>query len=98
MQRLAKRLCIALVLASLGFPVCARGPWHASEANTRGWQFMTPAERIEHQARIRGFSNYDDCRAYQLEHHRLMEERARQKGMVLSGGRDVCAHLKPDGE
>ncbi len=83
---------LALLLAG---PVLARGPWRASEENTRGWRLMTPEERIEHQARIRGFKNYEACRTYQLEHHRLMMERARQRGMALrGGGRDICAHLK----
>ncbi|HEU4344278.1 MAG TPA: hypothetical protein VFU31_22190 [Candidatus Binatia bacterium] len=74
----------------------ALGPWRASETNTRGWQFMTPEERIEHQAKVRGFRTYEECRAYQMEHHQLMEARAKQRGMALpSGGRDFCAHLKP---
>jgi hypothetical protein len=77
----------------------ARGPWRASETNTRGWQFMTPEERIEHQAKVRGFGTYEECRAYQVEHHRLMEARAKQRGMALpSGGQDFCAHLKPGTE
>lgn len=74
----------------------ARGPWRASEANTRGWQLMTPEERIEHQSRIRSFTTLEECRSYQLEHHQLMEERARQRGVALpGGGRDICDHLKP---
>lgn len=79
--------------------VQALGPWRASETNTRGWQFMTPEERIEHQAKVRGFTSYGECRAYQVEHHRLMEARARERGMALpSGGQDFCAHLKPGSE
>ena len=75
----------------------ARGPWRASEENTRGWQLMSPAERIEHQRLIRSFTSLASCRSYQLGHHQLMEERARQQGIVLrSGGRDICAHLVPD--
>ncbi|MEN9479871.1 MAG: hypothetical protein RLZZ298_1266 [Pseudomonadota bacterium] len=74
----------------------ARGPWRASEANTRGWQLMTPEERIEHQTRIRGFTTLDECRSYQVSHHQLMEERARQRGMALpGGGQGICEHLKP---
>ena len=73
----------------------ARGPWRSNEANTTGWQFMTPEERIEHQARIRGFRNYDECHAYQLEHHQLMESRAAEKGQPSPGNRrDFCEHLK----
>lgn len=74
----------------------ARGPWRASETNTRGWQLMTPEERIEHQSRIRGFGTLEECRSYQRLHHQLMEERAKQRAMALSeGGRDICEHLKP---
>lgn len=74
----------------------AGGPWRASEANTRGWQLMTPAERLEHQRRVRSFTTLAECRAYQQQHHQLMVERARQRGVPLpGGGRDLCAHLQP---
>lgn len=73
----------------------ARGPWRADEANTQGWQLMTPQERIEHQALVRGFTSYEPCHAYQLSHHRLMEARARQMNLVLPPERrDFCAHLQ----
>lgn len=76
----------------------ARGPWRASEGNTSGWQYMTPEERVAHQARIRSFSNYDDCLAYRQQHHQQMAERARAQGEVLRPGRrDICAHLLPPG-
>jgi hypothetical protein len=77
-------LVIGLLLVNTA---SARGPWRASEANTRGWQLMTPEERIEHQSRIRGFTTLEECRSYQLSHHQLMEERAKQHGMALSGRR-----------
>jgi hypothetical protein len=85
----------SLLLAAT-FPAEARGPWRASEDNTRGWQLMTPEERVEHQARVRRFKTLDECRAYQQEHHREMELRASARGSALrSGGRDICEHLKP---
>jgi hypothetical protein len=72
----------------------ARGPWRASESNTRGWQFMSPEERIEHQAKIRSFTKFEECRSYQISHHQLMEERAQQRGLALVGsGHDICDHL-----
>ncbi len=90
------RLLIALLL-SLAASAQARGPVRASEGNTRGWQLMTPEERIEHQAKIRSFGTYDDCRKYQVAHHQLMEERARQRGVELPRGRrDICEHLHPE--
>lgn len=76
----------------------AGGPWRASEANTRGWQLMSPEERIEHQRRVRSFTTLDECRVYQRSHHDAMVQRARQRGLPLpDGGRDICAHLQPDG-
>ncbi len=89
-----------LLAALLALPLAdaeARGPWRAGENNTRGWQLMTPEERIEHQARIRGFTTLAQCEAYRDEHHRQIEQRARQRGVSLrEGGRDFCAHLRPD--
>lgn len=83
----------ALLLAGSAL---AWGPRHASEENTRGWHLMTPEERIEHQSRIRRFASYEECHSYQASHHRMMEERARKRGMELPvGGRDICEHLKP---
>jgi hypothetical protein len=88
-------LTSSLLLAA-AFAAEARGPWRAGEDNSRGWQFMTPEERIEHQARVRGFKTLDECRVYQQEHHRQMEQRARERGAVLpSRRRDICEHLKP---
>jgi hypothetical protein len=86
-------LIVVFVVAA---PVNAHaGPWRANEGNTRGWMLMSPAERIEHQAKIRSFTEYDECHAYQLAHHRLMRERAARKELTLpEHGRDFCAHLK----
>ena len=94
-RRLLRAISGALLLTA-AMTVEARGPWRASEENSRGWQFMSPEERLEHQARVRGFKTLDECRAYQQEHHRLMARRATEKGMALpSGGRDICEHLIP---
>jgi hypothetical protein len=93
--RKSKLLIIGLLL-SLAAAAQARGPVRASEGNTRGWQLMTPEERIEHQSRIRGFKTYEECRSYQVAHHQLMEERSRARGRALpQGGRDICEHLQP---
>lgn len=91
------RFLVALVVGVLMIDLAAaRGPWRASEANTRGWQLMTPEERIEHQGRVRSFTTLEACRTYQFDHHQLMAERARQRGVPLpGGGRDICAHLAP---
>ena len=87
-------LAVAILLLQTGTAL-ARGPWRASESNTRGWQLMSPEEHIKHQARIRSFSTLADCESYRTEHHREMQARAAQQGTALAGGgRDFCQHLR----
>ena len=94
MQAKTAGLIAALVLLWVNAAAQA-GPWRADEQNTRGWMLMSPEERIGHQAKIRSFTNYAECHAYQIAHHRLMQERAAQKGLELpEQGRDACAHLR----
>ena len=91
------RLIVPLLLLSGGTPGAA-GPLRASERNTSGWAYMTPQERLEHQATVRAFTDYDACRAYQRRHHEAMAARAQASGQALkpeSERRDICAHLRP---
>jgi hypothetical protein len=96
LRRLAALACAALTLVALGaHRACSAAPRRADANNTRGWQLMTPEERIAHQAKIRSFEDYAACRTYQVAHHRLMEERARQQGRTLSSEqRDFCDYLE----
>jgi len=74
-------------------------PWRADSGNSYGWELMTPAERIEHQQRMRGFSTYAECRAYQVEHHERMEQRARGQGVTLTPReRSGCEQLRARGK
>lgn len=77
----------------------AKGPWAANKGNTAGWQLMTPAERTEHQTKMRSFKTYDECIAYQDEHHKQMEARAKEKGVMLPamGSRYGCDNMKARG-
>ena len=59
---------------------------------------MTPQERLEHQATVRAFTDYEACRAYQAQHHETMQERALASGQTLkpaSERRDLCERLRP---
>ena len=95
MKRTLSLLASTMLIVGIG-TAQARGPWAANQGNTAGWQLMTPEERIEHQAKIRGFKTYEECRSYQVAHHQLMEVRARARGIDLPrGGRDICEHLQP---
>jgi hypothetical protein len=94
-------LLIATVIFSGAIPAGADGPWRASDENTLGWQVMTPQERIEHQSRVREFTDYDACEAYRIQHDELMAERAKQRGLTLQEDKreredkkDFCHRLK----
>ncbi len=96
MRALSIGLLAVLLLPCCAVPGHAAGPWRAGPSNTRGWELMTPQERVEHQARVRGFTDRDACEAYRTQHHGLMAERARRRGLVLrEGGRDFCDHIEP---
>jgi hypothetical protein len=51
MRTRMNRVLILMLLLSVAAAAEARGPVRASEGNTRGWQLMTPEERIEHSRR-----------------------------------------------
>lgn len=63
---------------------------------TPGWSMMTPAERQEHQAKMKSMATYDECKAYMDQHHQQMADRAKEKGRTVPGQarRDACAGLK----
>jgi hypothetical protein len=77
-----------------GGPAHMGGRWGADF--TSGWSMMTPAERREHQAKMRSMTNYDDCRAYMDQHHRQMADRAKDKGRTVPAQprREACVGLK----
>lgn len=92
-----KRAPLLLILALLA-PSAAAGPWRAEEGNVSGWQLMSPAERVEHQRRLRGFTRYEDCRAYQEAHHAAMAARAGAAGVVLTPrAQTACDQLRARG-
>ncbi|WP_298596784.1 hypothetical protein [Zoogloea sp.] len=75
------------------------GPWRADPDNSRGWELMSPAERIEHQRRLRSFTDYEACRAYQQAHHARMEARAQAEGRSLKPrARSPCNDLRERGD
>lgn len=96
-KRLTARILFAIVLGATLSTTMA-GPWHAASPNTYGWRLMTPEEREEHQRRMRSFTSYEECKAYQTEHHALMAERARQAGVQLKPHADSgCERLRAQG-
>ncbi len=48
-----------------------------------GYQLMTPAERAAYRSRMRSLNTVQERERYRLEHHREMQERARERGVTL---------------
>ena len=53
-----------------------------SQDQIYGSQLMTEQERVEHRATMRSLKTAQEREAYQLEHHKRMQERAKEKGEI----------------
>jgi hypothetical protein len=74
------------------------GMMRYNQRNTAGWSLMTPEERAANQQKMRSFTSYDECKAYQSEHHAAMEARAKEQGKTLPAPRaNACDRMKARG-
>ena len=48
-----------------------------------GWDLMTAEERMKHRQTMRNMKTREEREAYRMEHHKMMQERARQRGVTL---------------
>jgi hypothetical protein len=77
-----------------------RGPrWSFGRRNTPGWSMMSNDERTEHRNKMLGMQTYADCKAYIDEHRKLMEARAKERGVAAPRGprQDMCERMKERG-
>lgn len=60
-----------------------------------GWSLMDPAERDEYRQQMLGAKTASECRSVVAEHHAVINERARARGLAPVPGprRDPCAGL-----
>jgi hypothetical protein len=66
--------------------------------NTHGWGMMSRKERQEHHAKMMGAKNHGECMAMHEEHHKQMQERAKQQGRTLAEPRhNMCDIMKERG-
>jgi hypothetical protein len=71
--------CIALALLSMGGATAQT----ATPTPVYGSQLMTPQERLEYRNRMRSMKTQEERNAFRLEHHRKMQERAKERGVSL---------------
>lgn len=60
-----------------------KGRFAWNQTYTPGWTLMTPEERTAWQAQMREVKTYEECIATQEAHRKVMEERAKEKGVQL---------------
>ena len=70
----------------------------SAKNNVYGWQLMSQEERQAHQEKMRSMKTYEECKAYQDEHHSQMEARAKEQGKTLPVPRySGCDRMKDRG-
>ncbi len=70
---------IALALLPMGGAIAQTAP----PAPVYGSQLMTPQERLEYRNQMRSMKTQEERNAFRLDHHRKMQERAKEKGVSL---------------
>lgn len=78
----------ALSLAPLAYAQPGGGTANQNQASPAdrqiyGWQLMTPQERQTYQNQMRNLRTQQERDQFRLEHHQLMQERARERGVTL---------------
>lgn len=48
-----------------------------------GSDLMTPEERAEHREKMRSLKTPEEREAFRLEHHKKMQERAKERGVTI---------------
>jgi hypothetical protein len=77
-------------------PGGGRGAARYGSEYTAGWTLMSKQERSEHRDRMRSMKTYEECKAYQDQHHEQMASRAKERGgkALAQPRRDACGGLK----
>lgn len=78
MKTRSRNILLISVLA-LGVP----GTSIFAEQQVYGSQLMTQQERIEHRAKMQSMKTMEERERYRMEHHKKMQERAKQQGVTL---------------
>lgn len=54
-----------------------------SEEEIYGVNMMTEQERIQHRETMRSFKTNEERERYRIEHHKKMQERAKERGLTI---------------
>jgi hypothetical protein len=74
------------------------GRFAFNQGNTPGWSLMSAEERTAHRDKMWSFKTFEECKAYQAEHHTAMEAKAKEQGKTLPAPRaNACDRMKAGG-
>lgn len=66
--------------------------------NVSGWSMMTVEERTAHRDRMHNMKSLEECKTYMAEHAKLMEARAKERGIKHPGPREsACETMQSRG-
>ena len=84
MKMNAKYLLLAGVLSMLapGYAAIAADQ-KQTQTQVYGWQLMSEQERNEYHTRMQNMKTAQERDQYRMEHHKMMQERAREQGVTL---------------
>ena len=77
-KQLIHGLGALLLVTAASLPVYAQ-----DEAPVYGRELMTEQELQEHRERMRSFESQEEREKYRAEHHKRMQERARERGVTI---------------
>jgi hypothetical protein len=89
MKRHFVSLMTGLLVAGITISAYAPPTYAAEETQAKqqeqvyGYELMTEQERAEHRTRMRAFKTEQEREQFRLEHHKKMQERAKERGVTL---------------
>ncbi len=93
-----KTLVLIASLLATNLALAAEPKLPPAKELSPGWGMMSPSERDEHRQKMMGFKTYDECKAYIDEHHKQMEERAKEQSRPMPMmRRNPCDRMKARG-
>ena len=78
----ANKYWLAIMLSGIFVMLPMQGS-DAVEETVYGWQLMTEQERNQHRTKMRSLTTEEDREAYRHEHHKMMKQRAIERGVKL---------------
>jgi len=72
---------ISITIILLG--LLLQSPRLFAQDEAYGWQLMSQQERMEYRSKMQSMSSAEERERYRLEHHKQMQDRAKQKGISL---------------